>query len=58
MKFYFGFIVEVGTEVLMHFRVFFSFSRCWMRKSDLLQAKDEIRTTKNSKMNHKIFPKY
>lgn len=58
MNIHFGFIVEVGTEMLMRFRVFFSFSYYWMGKSDLFKAKEETRrTTTPSKKNFKTFPK-
>ncbi len=59
MNIYFGFILRVGTEVLMHFRVFFSFSRCWVREPNHFKAKNETRrTTKTFKKNPKIFPKH
>ena len=58
MNIYFGLIIEVDPEVLMHFRVFFSFSRCWVRVSNQFNAKNETRrTTKHSKKNYKSFPK-
>ena len=58
MNIYFEFIVKKSTEVLMHFRAFFSFSRCWVRVSNQFNAKNETgRTTKHSKKNFKSFPK-
>ena len=58
MNLYFELMVRVGTEVLMHFCVFFSFSRGWIREPDHSKAKNETtRTTKTFKQNPKIFPK-